>query len=109
MDKLKPLPCPFCGCEYEKDDDDFVYAGQHEDWCPLHVKNNGQGNLVVVDDPKDIEMWNRRKPDGYQILGVLCRMREAMAAKALAGIRYCLDLEGMDHLLELIEKHHHRF
>lgn len=109
MDKVRPLPCPFCGCYYEKDEDDFVYAGQHKDWCPLNVKNNGLENLVVEDDPKAIERWNRRKPDGYQILGVLRLMREEMVAKARAGIRYCLDLDGMDHLLELMDKHHQRF
>lgn len=109
MDKIRPLPCPFCGCEYTKDKDDFVYAGQHKDWCPLSVKNNGLENLVVDDDPKAIEMWNRRKPDGYLILGTLRRLRKEMVKKERMGIRYCLDRAGMDHLLDLMDKRHQRF
>ena len=48
-------PCPFCGCEYSKDDDDFFYSGEHEKWCPL--ANLG---LNVIVDEDDIENWNRR-------------------------------------------------
>jgi len=56
-----PKPCPFCGCEYTKDEDDFWYAGNHEDWCPLNAKNNcGGGNVLVEDDPEKIAEWNRR-------------------------------------------------
>lgn len=109
MDRTKPLPCPFCGCEYTKDEDDFVYAGQHEDWCPLNVKNNGLENLVVEDDPKAIEMWNRRKPDGHKILEVLYRMRNEMRNKKRSGINFLLNLEGLDHLLLRIAEHHDKF
>ena len=63
MGKLKP--CPFCGCEYEKDDDDFWWAGDHEEWCPLSNKFPGQmGNLTVPDDKGCIDAWNRRADNG---------------------------------------------
>lgn len=109
MDKTWPLPCPFCGCEYTKDEDDFVYAGEHEDWCPLNVKNNGLENLVVDDDPKAIEMWNRRKPDGHKILQFLYRLQAAMQEKRKFGINYVLNLEVLNHLLDRIDDHHKRF
>lgn len=105
MDKIKPLPCPFCGCEYTKDEEDFVYAGQHEDWCPLNVKNNGLENLVVDDDPKAIEMWNRRKPDGYKILSFLHEVRDFLHKHP----NKCLTGRTMDLILERIDKHHQSF
>ena len=55
-------PCPFCGCEYTKDEDDYVYAGDHEDWCPLGAKGGLSGNMVVPDDPRFIEAWEKRAP-----------------------------------------------
>lgn len=58
-------PCPFCGCEYEKDDDDFWWAGDHSDWCPLNVEFQGAaGNLIVPDEKDCIDAWNRRAGDG---------------------------------------------
>ena len=56
-------PCPFCGCEYSKDDfysEDFWYTGDHEAWCPL--ANIGTFGLMISED--DIENWNRRFADG---------------------------------------------
>lgn len=64
MAELKP--CPFCGCKYEKDDDDFVYAGGHQNWCPLSTTGGFNGNYTVVDHPRYIEAWNKRteRPKG---------------------------------------------
>ena len=60
--KLKP--CPFCGCAYEKDDDDLTWAGNHAEWCPLSAKwPSNMGNVLVIDDEELIERWNRRMPD----------------------------------------------
>ena len=57
--------CPFCGCSYEKDPDDYVYAGNHEKWCPLSNTGGFSGsNMVVIDDPEYIEAWNRRAGHG---------------------------------------------
>ena len=57
-------PCPFCGCKYEKDDDDFWYSGDHEDWCPLNAEFYGRGsNLIVPDVEESIAAWNRRAGD----------------------------------------------
>lgn len=58
MAELKP--CPFCGCEYTKDDDDTVYAGEHEDWCPLGIVGGFSGCIVVPDCDEYIDAWNRR-------------------------------------------------
>lgn len=59
--ELKPKPCPFCGCKYEKDDEDFWWIGAHEDWCPLSSNHGYYGGLLVADEPEEIERWNRRK------------------------------------------------
>ena len=53
MSKLKP--CPFCGCEYSKDDDDYYYSGEHERSCPLWKEG-----LIVPDLKNAIESWNTR-------------------------------------------------
>lgn len=58
MTMLKP--CPFCGCEYGKDDDDLWWAGNHADWCPLSAEGGFHGNLIIPDDEEYIEAWNRR-------------------------------------------------
>ena len=58
MAELKP--CPFCGCEYTKDEDDAVYSGDHADWCPLGNTGGHSGNIVVPASPGYIEAWNRR-------------------------------------------------
>lgn len=60
---LRPKPCPFCGCEYEKDDDDYWWCGSHEKWCPLSAEGGYSGNILVPDDPGAIESWNRRAAD----------------------------------------------
>ena len=58
-------PCPFCGCEYTKDEEDSWYAGNHADWCPLNAEfRGGNGNLLVLDDPQDIAAWNRMEYRG---------------------------------------------
>ena len=57
-------PCPFCGCSYEKDPEDYIYAGDHADWCPLG-SNAGFGEALVVPDiSRYIEAWNRRADNG---------------------------------------------
>ena len=62
MGQTELKPCPFCGCEYVKDDDDFYWAGDHEDWCPLQKDFPGHiGNLIVPDEQEYIEAWNRRE------------------------------------------------
>jgi hypothetical protein len=61
-EKLKP--CPFCGCEYTKDDDDYWWAGEHEHGCPLSASFRGGGcNVTVFDEKEDIDAWNRRVVD----------------------------------------------
>ena len=58
-------PCPFCGCTYEKNEEDFWWAGDHEEWCPLHRDFPGNYvNLLVPDIPECIAAWNRRADDG---------------------------------------------
>ena len=58
MAELKP--CPFCGCTYYKDHDDYYFAGDHEEWCPL---NRDYQHFLVPNEPKDIDAWNRRVGD----------------------------------------------
>lgn len=66
--KLKP--CPFCGCSYEKDDDDFVWAGDHDKWCPLSAKwPSNVGNVLVIDDDDLIRRWNTREGELVKIRG----------------------------------------
>ena len=103
MEDIKLRPCPFCACEYSKDEYDFVYAGQHEEWCPLNVRNNGLENLVVNDDPESIERWNRRNPDGEKILEVLHKCRNYMEQH---GGRAALGLAGLNYMLEKFEEYH---
>jgi len=58
---VKLKPCPFCGCAYEKDPEDFLWAGDHEDWCPLGNQSKiSVYNLCVPDIPEMIAAWNRR-------------------------------------------------
>lgn len=60
MDKVRP--CPFCGCKYTKDDDDFWYSGDHETWCWMFQK---PGLIDMVPDvEEEIRAWNRRATDG---------------------------------------------
>ena len=56
--KLKP--CPFCGASYDKDEDDFVYAADHENWCPLRGMAYGGYGLTVGDTEEEIDAWNTR-------------------------------------------------
>lgn len=56
-------PCPFCGCSYGKDPEDYVYAGKHAEWCVLGSESGLGGALVVPDIPRYIEAWNRRADD----------------------------------------------
>lgn len=56
-------PCPFCGCSYGKDPEDYIYAGDHANWCPLGSKGGVAGALVVPDISRYIEAWNRRVDD----------------------------------------------
>ena len=60
---MKPKPCPFCGCEYTKDDEDWWHGGNHADWCPLGNEGGWNGNVLVLDEPEYIEAWNRRVSD----------------------------------------------
>lgn len=57
-------PCPFCGCEYTKDEDDFYYAGDHAEWCPLNKDYPGSlTNIIVPNIDVYVEAWNRRASD----------------------------------------------
>ena len=56
--KLKP--CPFCGASYDKDEDDFVYAADHENWCPLRGMAYGGYGLTVGNTEEEIDAWNTR-------------------------------------------------
>lgn len=58
MTELKP--CPFCGASYDKDEDDFVYAADHENWCPLRGIAYGGYGLTVGDTEEEIDAWNTR-------------------------------------------------
>lgn len=59
MSELKP--CPFCGCEYDKDEEDYYYSGEHEKWCPLGNQGNiYKSNFLVGNNECDIEAWNTR-------------------------------------------------
>ena len=62
-------PCPFCGCAYEKDPDDFWWAGDHKEWCPLGAKGNWSfSNYIVPNIPGAIDAWNRRvKDDNHNV------------------------------------------
>ena len=60
---MKPKPCPFCGCVYDKNPDDCLYAGDHEEGCPCsNTYSGGVVNICVFDDPRSIELWNKRAP-----------------------------------------------
>lgn len=52
--------CPFCNAEYEKDEDDFVYAADHDEWCPLRGTAYGGYGLTVGDTEDEIAAWNQR-------------------------------------------------
>lgn len=53
-------PCPFCGASYDKDEDDFVYAADHDNWCPLRGMAYGGYGLTVGDTEEEIDAWNTR-------------------------------------------------
>lgn len=55
---IQAKPCPFCGCVYEKDDEDVLYSGDHEEWCPLGV--NGPLGYNFTFDDYWLDDWNRR-------------------------------------------------
>lgn len=64
--KLKP--CPFCGCAYEKDPDDFYWAGDHEEGCPLsNTFPTSTTNITVSNDLVAIELWNKRAPQWVSV------------------------------------------
>lgn len=91
-------PCPFCGCEYTKDKGDFLYSGDHEDWCPLNVKNNGC-NVLVHDDPKSKDNWNTRYADTSFIIGVdLANNSDETVAADLSGTKVVANIEDGDDL-----------
>lgn len=57
-------PCPFCGCKYTKDEDDFYYSGDHSEWCPLNYRYPGTiTNITVPNIDVYIDAWNRRASD----------------------------------------------
>lgn len=59
MSELKP--CPFCGCEYDKDEEDYYYSGEHEKWCPLGNQGNiYKSNFLVGHSESEMEAWNTR-------------------------------------------------
>lgn len=59
MSELKP--CPFCGCEYDKDEEDYYYSGEHEKWCPLGNQGNiYKSNFLVGHSESEVEAWNTR-------------------------------------------------
>lgn len=66
--KLKP--CPFCGASYDKDEDDFVYAADHKNWCPLRGMAYGGYGLTVGDTEEEIDAWNTRAIDRDALLKI---------------------------------------
>lgn len=59
-------PCPFCGCEYSKDDDDFLYSGEHE---------IGASSLMFPG--YDIENWNKRSTNSVESISSMTRSARA--------------------------------